>query len=93
MVKYGNTSQEDAWKMITLNPAKMLHIDSYVGSLRKNKHADIVLWSDNPLSIYSFVEKTFIDGRCYFSTENDLLHRLYIKKEKSRLLNKLINHE
>ena len=93
MVKYGNTSQEDAWKMITLNPAKMLHIDSYVGSLRKNKHADIVLWSDNPLSIYSFVEKTFIDGRCYFSIENDLLHRLYIKKEKSRLLNKLINHE
>ena len=82
MVKYGNTSQEDAWKMITLNPAKMLHIDSYVGSLRKNKHADIVLWSDNPLSIYSFVEKTFIDGRCYFSIENDLLHRLYIKKKK-----------
>ena len=93
MVKYGNTSQEDAWKMITLNPAKMLHIDTYVGSIRKNKHADIVLWSDNPLSIYSYVEKTFIDGRCYFSTENDLLHRSYIKKEKSRLLNKLINHE
>ena len=93
MVKYGNTSQEDAWKMITLNPAKMLHIDKYVGSIRKNKHADIVLWSNNPLSIYSYVEKTFIDGRCYFSTENDLLHRSYIKKEKSRLLNKLINHE
>ena len=35
MVKYSHT-QEDAWKMITLNPAKMLHIDSYVGSLKIN---------------------------------------------------------
>ena len=90
MIKYGKTSQEDAWKMVTLNPAKMLHIDKYVGSLRKNKDADLVIWSDNPLSIYSVVEATYVDGRCYFSLDKDEKHREYISKEKNRLLNKLV---
>ena len=90
MVKYGNVSQEEAWKSVTLNPAKMLHIENYVGSLRKNKDADIVVWSTNPLSVYSMVEKTYIDGRCYFSIEKDKDHRANIKNEKSRLLNKIV---
>ena len=91
MIKYGNTTQEDAWKMVTLNPAKMLKIDQYVGSLRKNKDADLVIWSNNPLSIYSVVESTYIDGRCYFSIEKDKKLRNYIANEKNRLLNKLMN--
>ena len=91
MIKYGNISQEEAWKSVTLNPAKMLHIDDYVGSLKKNKDADIVIWSSNPLSVYSVVEQTYVDGRCYFSLEKDLKHRERIKKEKARLLHKIIN--
>ena len=74
MMKYGGASQEAAWKSITLNPAKMLKIDNHVGSLKKNKDADIVIWSSNPLSMYSIVEKTYIDGRCYFSLEQDKKH-------------------
>ena len=93
LVKYGGASQEDAWKTITLNPAKMLKIDQYVGSLRKNKHADIVIWSENPLSMYSIVEQTYVDGRCYFSINNDLAHRERIKIERARLLSKLITHK
>ena len=50
-VKYGGTSEEDAWKMVTLNPAKLLHIDDKMGSIKIGKDADIVLWTDNPLSI------------------------------------------
>ena len=90
MIKYGGASQEAAWKSITLNPAKMLKIDNYVGSLKKNKEADIVIWSSNPLSMYAIVEKTYIDGRCYFSLEQDAAHRASIKKEKANLLNKLL---
>ena len=90
LVKYGGISQEEAWKSVTLNPAKMLHIDQYVGSLRKNKDADIVIWSYNPLSMYSIVEQTYIDGRCYFDIETDLDHREKIKKETARLLKKLM---
>ncbi len=65
-IKYGGMSEEDALKMITLNPAKMLHIDEYVGSLEPGKHADFVIWSGNPLSIYTKAESTFIDGIKYF---------------------------
>ena len=53
-------------------------------------NADIVVWSSNPLSMYSIVEKTYIDGRCYFSLEQDMQHRESIKKEKAELLNKLL---
>ncbi len=47
---------------MTLNPAKLLHIDDEVGSIKVGKSADLVLWSDHPMSIYSVVEKTMIDG-------------------------------
>jgi hypothetical protein len=65
-IKYGGMSEEDALKMVTLNPAKMLHIDAYVGSLEPGKHADIVIWSGHPLSVYSKADMTFIDGIRYF---------------------------
>ena len=52
-VKYGNISEEEAWKFVTLNPAKLLHIDDRVGSIREGKDADVVLWTDHPLSIYA----------------------------------------
>ena len=60
-VKYGGTSEEDAWKMVTLNPAKLLHLDDRMGSIKEGKDADIVIWSNNPLSIYAKVEKTYIE--------------------------------
>ena len=35
-VKYGGVTEEDAWKFVTLNPAKLLHIDDVVGSIKVN---------------------------------------------------------
>jgi len=90
-VKYGNVSQEDAWKFVTLNPAKMLHIDDRVGSIKNGKDADIVLWSENPLSIYSQVEQTYIDGICFYSMENDMLNRKSNKDERARLIRKMLD--
>ena len=66
VVKYGGVSEENAWKMVTLNPAKLLHLDHRMGSLKEGKDADIVIWSDNPLSINARVEKTFIDGILFY---------------------------
>ena len=65
-LKYGGMSEEEALKMVTLNPAKMLHIDHRVGSLSPGKDADLVIWSGHPLSVYSMAEKTFVDGIKYF---------------------------
>ena len=84
-VKYGDISEEDAWKFVTLNPAKLLHIDDRVGSIKVGKDADVVLWSDNPLSIYAKAEKTIIEGITYFDMDRDKQLRNAIKKEKSEL--------
>ena len=75
-VKYGGTSEEDAWKMITLNPAKLLRLDDRMGSIKIGKDADIVLWSKNPLSVYSKVLQTYVDGKLLFDLDNsDLLFK------------------
>ncbi|MEO5985327.1 MAG: amidohydrolase family protein, partial [Ferruginibacter sp.] len=88
-VKYAGMSEEDALKMVTLNPAKMLHIDNKVGSIKTGKDADLVLWTANPLSIYSKAEITMVDGIIYFDREQDLKLRQKIKQERNRLIQKM----
>ncbi len=88
-VKYGGLSEEDAFKMVTLNPAKMLHVDKMVGSIKKGKDADLVLWSDNPLSIYAKAEKTLVDGIVYYDMNKDIIMRKEIAQERNRLIQKL----
>jgi imidazolonepropionase-like amidohydrolase len=92
-VKYGGMSEEDALKMVTLNPAKMMHIDNRVGSIKVGKDADLVLWSDNPLSIYAKAEKTIVDGIVYFDREKDKIMRQELVKERSRLIQKMLNEK
>lgn len=87
-VKYGGTSQEDAFKMVTLNPAKILHIDDRVGSLKAGKDADVVLWSTNPLSINAVAEKTFIEGVKYWDIEENEKNVERVKEERRRLIQK-----
>lgn len=88
-VKYANMSEEDAWKLVTLNPAKMLHLDHRMGSLKIGKDADIVLWSDHPLSIYAVAERTYVDGRCFYSLEQNAISKSKMLKERAILIQKL----
>ncbi|HNQ13692.1 MAG TPA: amidohydrolase family protein [Bacteroidia bacterium] len=88
-VKYGNTSEEDALKFVTLNPAKLLHIDHRVGSLKEGKDADIVLWNDHPLSVYATVNQTYIDGICYYDQQRDKALQETLKLERTRLMDKM----
>ncbi|MES2828967.1 MAG: amidohydrolase family protein [Bacteroidota bacterium] len=90
-VLYGGVPEEDALKFVTLNPAKMLHIDSKVGSLKVGKDADVVVWSDNPLSIYARAEKTFVDGIAYWDMERDAQVRKDQKVERTRLIQKMLD--
>jgi len=89
-VKYAGMSEEDALKMVTINPAVMLHISDRTGSIKTGKDADLVLWSDNPLSIYAKAEKTVVDGVVEFDRERDQQLRLDIAREKARLVQKMI---
>ncbi|MFL9481844.1 amidohydrolase family protein [Chitinophagaceae bacterium LWZ2-11] len=92
-VKYGGVPEEDALKMVTLNPAKALHVDNKVGSIKEGKDADLVLWSDNPLSIYAMSLYTIVDGTVYFSREKDLESRKKITAERNRLTQKLVGEK
>jgi len=89
-VKYGGVSEDEAFKFVTLNPAKMLHVDDRVGSIKVGKDADIVLWNDNPLSIYAHPLQTYVDGIKYFDVEADKQLRDDIRRERSRIIQKMI---
>jgi imidazolonepropionase-like amidohydrolase len=89
-VTYGNMSQEEALKLVTLNPAKMLHLDNRIGSIKTGKDADLVVWSDNPLSIYAVAEKTFVDGVRYWDMEQDMAKQKAMKAEEGKLIQKMI---
>ena len=92
-VKYGGVSELDAWKMVTINPAKLLHIDDRVGSIKVGKDADVVLWSHHPMSIYAKAEKTIIEGKVFFDRAEDIKKREAIKQEKSKLINMMLKEK
>ncbi|MCL7762786.1 amidohydrolase family protein [Polaribacter sp. Z014] len=92
-IKYGGMSELEAWKMVTINPAKLLHLDNRTGSIKIGKDGDVVVWSANPLSIYAKAEKTIIDGVIYFDIEKDVEKRKSIKEEKSKLLKMMLSEK
>jgi imidazolonepropionase-like amidohydrolase len=92
-IKYGGMSELDAWKTVTINPAKLLHIDDKVGSIKVGKDADVVLWSHHPMSIYAKAEKTIVDGKIFFDRNEDLKKREAIKQEKSKLITMMLNEK
>ncbi len=85
-VKYGGVSEVDALKMVTLNPAILLHLDDRMGSVREGKDADLVLWSDHPLSIYAVAETTWVEGIPYYDREEDRQLRQQIAAERARII-------
>ena len=64
-------SDENALRAVTLSSAQHIGIDNRVGSLEIGKDADIVLWSDNPLELTSFVDMTIIDGEIVYERKGE----------------------
>ncbi|HHM21226.1 MAG TPA: amidohydrolase, partial [Bacteroidetes bacterium] len=89
-VRFGGISEEEALRFVTINPAKLLHIDAYTGSLKEGKDADVVLWSGHPLSIYSKADMTFVDGIRFFDRREDLQKRKEIAAGRNRLIQKML---
>src|SRR5207253_1758162 len=58
----GGMSEDAALRALTINPARMLHLEDRVGSLEPGKDADFVVLSGPPYSIYTQVLETYIDG-------------------------------
>jgi imidazolonepropionase-like amidohydrolase len=93
VVKYGGVSETEALNMVTINPAKALHVADKVGSIKAGKDADLVLWSDNPLSIYAKSLYTIVDGVIYFDREKDAATRKNLAAEKARLIQKMLGEK
>jgi len=89
-VKYGGVPPAEALQFVTLNPAKQLRVQDRVGSLEPGKDADFVVWSGSPLSTLSRVEQTWIDGRRYFSLEDDAAMRAADAAERTALIQRAI---
>jgi N-acetylglucosamine-6-phosphate deacetylase len=89
-VKYGGVPPHEALKFVTLNPARQLRVDRYVGSLEPGKHADLVVWSGPPLSNFSRCEQTWIDGRKYFDLEEDRILRRQALARRRALVQKIL---
>jgi imidazolonepropionase-like amidohydrolase len=68
MVHYGGATEDEAIRMITLNPAWIMGVDDKTGSLDVGKDGDVVIWNMDPLSTYARTEKVFIDGDLYFDS-------------------------
>ncbi len=87
-VKYGGTSETEALKFVTLNPAKQLGVDQWVGSLEPGKDADFALWSKSPLAYDTVCEQTWIEGRKYFDRAAAAKRTETLAKERGDLIAK-----
>ena len=85
-MKYGGLTEIQALNLVTINPARMLHIDDRVGSIAIGKDADLVLWTGHPLSIYSQVYLTWIDGVIYYSMSRNRAAFLEIERRRAIML-------
>ena len=85
-LRHGGLSDEEAWKLVTLNPAIQLGIEGRVGAIKPGLDADLVLWSAHPLSNYARAETTWIDGRRYFDRSEDAELQAAILADRERLL-------
>jgi imidazolonepropionase-like amidohydrolase len=87
-VKYGGTSEIEALKFVTINPAKQLRIDKYVGSLEPGKDGDFVIWSASPLDSTTVCLETWIEGKKYSDRAAVPAHTAALTEERDKLLEK-----
>jgi imidazolonepropionase-like amidohydrolase len=88
MMKYGDLTEEEALRLVTLNPAIQIRMDHRIGSIDVGKDADLVIFNAHPFSIYSRPEMTMIEGEVFFDRNEDLKRRDLLVKEKRELIDR-----
>jgi imidazolonepropionase-like amidohydrolase len=82
-MKYGGMSENEALKMITLNPAMQLGVDNLVGTIEVGKQADLAIFSAHPFAPETHVEMTLVDGRVYFDRNQAMTLRKLIDSTRN----------
>lgn len=70
-MRNGGLTEDQCLEMITINPARQLGVEDRIGSLEVGKEGDVAIFTAHPLSVYTTVSKTFVDGILRFDAEND----------------------
>ncbi|NQV51547.1 MAG: amidohydrolase family protein [Flavobacteriales bacterium] len=89
-IKYGGMSEEQALNMVTINPARLLHLDHRMGSIEAGKDADLVVWNGHPLSVYAHPDQTYIEGIKYFDANDQERLKMAIAAERTRIIEKML---
>jgi cytosine/adenosine deaminase-related metal-dependent hydrolase len=84
-MRYGDLTEEQALRLITINPAIQLSIQDRVGSIEVGKDADLAIWNAHPFSVYARVDTTFVDGEIFFDREQDLARRTELANDREAL--------
>jgi len=61
---------EHAIRWITSNAAKPLGIADKTGTLRAGMMADLVIWNQNPFSVYAKADQVYVDGALVYDRSN-----------------------
>jgi imidazolonepropionase-like amidohydrolase len=85
-IKWGGLTEDEAFALVTINPARQLRIDARVGSLEPGKDADVVIWSHHPLSSYAVADRVYIDGTLYYDRLAEAARLTEMTREKDTLL-------
>lgn len=89
-MKYGGLTEDEALKLVTINPALQLGVDKIVGSLEVGKHGDIAIFSEHPMSAYTRCDMTIIEGEVYFDRaqylkeQEELAEREKVKEQEKK---------
>jgi len=87
-MKWGELSELEALKLVTINPAIQLGIEDRVGSIEVGKDADLALFDGHPLSMRGKVVQTYVDGKLYFDIELDRQRQAGLEREMNALIQK-----
>jgi len=83
-VRFGGMSEAEAIKTLTINPAKIMGIDRWVGTIEAGKDADLAVFNRHPLDPYTVCMLTMVDGKVYFDRARYLDDRKKGEEEKKK---------
>jgi len=83
-VRFGGLDELEALKTITINPAVIMGIDKYTGTLEAGKDADIAVFNRHPLDPYTVCQMTLVDGKVYFDRAKYLDDRRKAEEAKKK---------
>jgi imidazolonepropionase-like amidohydrolase len=81
-VRFGGISEIEALKTITINPAIILGIDQWTGTIETGKDADLAVFNRHPFDPYTICEMTLVDGEILFDRAKYLNERSKTDEEK-----------